>query len=69
MSEAAASVDSFIHLDLQNMQKAERTFRRTYPAFARTSLLNILRSTEYGRLDELRQIYLDYTGGGLYAEK
>jgi molybdenum cofactor sulfurtransferase len=27
-----------------------------------------LRATEYGRLDELGQVYLDYTGGSLYAE-
>ena len=27
-----------------------------------------LRAREYARLDELDQAYLDYTGGGLYAE-
>jgi selenocysteine lyase/cysteine desulfurase len=27
-----------------------------------------LRRTEYARLDEARQVYLDYTGAGLYAE-
>jgi molybdenum cofactor sulfurtransferase len=27
-----------------------------------------LRASEYGRLDALRHVYLDYTGGGLYAE-
>jgi molybdenum cofactor sulfurtransferase len=32
------------------------------------SRLDRLRATEYARLDAQRQIYLDYTGGGLYAE-
>ena len=27
-----------------------------------------LRASEYGRLDRLRHVYLDYTGAGLYAE-
>ncbi len=27
-----------------------------------------MRATEYARLDVLDQVYLDYTGGGLYAE-
>ena len=30
--------------------------------------LDRLRATEYGRLDAERQVYLDYTGGSLYAE-
>jgi molybdenum cofactor sulfurtransferase len=43
------------------------SFRRHHPAFAATSILDELRATEYARLDALGQIYLDYTGGGLYA--
>jgi selenocysteine lyase/cysteine desulfurase len=43
------------------------SFRPDDPAFAATSLLDDLRATEYARLDALGQIYLDYTGGGLYA--
>ena len=31
-------------------------------------LLDELRATEYARLDQQQHIYLDYTGGGLYAE-
>jgi molybdenum cofactor sulfurtransferase len=30
--------------------------------------LDQLRATEYGRLDAQEQVYLDYTGGGLYGE-
>jgi molybdenum cofactor sulfurtransferase len=45
----------------------DASFRRNYPAFAATSFLDQLRATEYARLDALGQVYLDYTGGGLYA--
>jgi selenocysteine lyase/cysteine desulfurase len=43
-------------------------FLLDYPAYASTRLLDEWRQTEYGRLDATQQIYLDYTGGGLYAE-
>jgi len=35
---------------------------------AATSVLDALRRTEFARLDEGAHVYLDYTGGGLYAE-
>src|SRR5205807_7763987 len=38
------------------------------PTFDATRSLNHLRATEYARLDAQGQVYLDYTGGGLYAE-
>jgi molybdenum cofactor sulfurtransferase len=43
-------------------------FLKDYPAYASTSRLDDLRATEYARLDAAEHIYLDYTGGGLYAE-
>jgi selenocysteine lyase/cysteine desulfurase len=43
-------------------------FRRSYPAFDATRHLDALRATEYSRLDAQGHIYLDYTGGSLYAE-
>ncbi len=43
-------------------------FLKRYPQFSASSLLNTLRQREYSRLDELGQVYLDYTGGGLYPE-
>ncbi len=43
-------------------------FRQAYPAFDSTRRLDELRASDYRRLDEQGQIYLDYTGGGLYAE-
>ncbi len=33
-----------------------------------TEKLDALRATEYARLDAQKHVYLDYTGGGLYAE-
>jgi selenocysteine lyase/cysteine desulfurase len=47
---------------------AFQAFRRDYPAYDTTSALDALRATEYARLDRQGQVYLDYTGGGLYAE-
>ncbi len=43
-------------------------FLQAYPTYQTTELLDEWRQTEYGRLDATKQIYLDYTGGGLYAE-
>lgn len=43
-------------------------FLKTYPSFSKTQHLDDLRAKEYTRLDKQHHIYLDYTGGGLYAE-
>ncbi|MDQ2691090.1 MAG: aminotransferase class V-fold PLP-dependent enzyme, partial [Chloroflexota bacterium] len=43
-------------------------FLKSYPAYPTTRLIDELRTTEYARLDLGGHIYLDYTGGGLYAE-
>lgn len=47
---------------------AEAAFRQHYPAYATTEAVDLLRAHDFARLDQLRQVYLDYTGGGLYAE-
>src|SRR4026208_532242 len=44
------------------------SFLKAYPTFPTTQMIDDLRSTEYARLDAGGHIYLDYTGGGLYAE-
>src|SRR5512145_2492528 len=44
------------------------SFLRAYPAYPTTHIVDELRSTEYARLDLGGHIYLDYTGGGLYAD-
>ena len=48
--------------------EAYADFVERYPSYLETHLLDNLRATEYRRLDERRQVYLDYTGGSLYAE-
>jgi molybdenum cofactor sulfurtransferase len=45
-----------------------KNFLQFYPEYQETEILDQLRATEYARLDALGQVYLDYTGGGLYAE-
>lgn len=42
-------------------------FRHIFPAYAAHAHLDALRADDYARLDRLGHIYLDYTGGGLYA--
>jgi selenocysteine lyase/cysteine desulfurase len=55
-------------IDTPDLDRALAAFQRDYPAFEGTRALDELRATEYARLDALGQVYLDYTGGGLYAE-
>ena len=43
-------------------------FVESYPSFDQTRILDEWRETQYKRLDDNGQIYLDYTGGGLYSE-
>jgi selenocysteine lyase/cysteine desulfurase len=43
-------------------------FLAKYPSYASTLAIDDLRAREYARLDRGEHIYLDYTGGGLYAE-
>jgi molybdenum cofactor sulfurtransferase len=50
------------------LEEAYSAFLRAYPPYAGTRSLDVLRASEYGRLDRQGHVYLDYTGGGLYAE-
>ena len=50
------------------MGHAYRGFLKANPSFESTRLLDDLRASDYGRLDRLGQVFLDYTGGGLYAD-
>lgn len=43
-------------------------FLKAYPTYPTTHIIDDLRANEYSRLDIGGHIYLDYTGGGLYAE-
>jgi selenocysteine lyase/cysteine desulfurase len=71
LSSSSAAVDSseaaIYPLELKQMESAEAAFKQNYPAFESTVRLDKLRATEYTRLDAQKQVYLDYTGGGLYA--
>ncbi|MGZ6364705.1 MAG: aminotransferase class V-fold PLP-dependent enzyme [Ktedonobacteraceae bacterium] len=49
-------------------EAALAAFRQKYPTFDTTQSIDRLRATEYARLDAQQHVYLDYTGGGLYAE-
>src|SRR5215472_10611289 len=52
----------------QQIEEAQAEFLVRFPGYKKTALLDKLRTTEYRRLDEHGQVYLDYTGGSLYAE-
>jgi molybdenum cofactor sulfurtransferase len=46
----------------------ETAFRLGHPAYAETAVLDDLRRSDFARLDRGGHVYLDYTGGGLYAQ-
>lgn len=50
------------------MDAAWRSFQQAYPAYEATARLDKLRAAEFSRLDRQGHVYLDYTGGGLYAD-
>ncbi len=62
------SMETTIANEKQHMEGAYEHFLERYPEYAETAVLDRLRSTDYRRLDERGQVYLDYTGGSLYAE-
>jgi molybdenum cofactor sulfurtransferase len=51
-----------------DFEAAQAAFEKAHREFQKTRILDELRKSDYGRLDATGQIYLDYTGGGLYAE-
>ena len=51
-----------------SLEAAQTAFLHRYPEFATTAFLDDLRARDYARLDQEDHVYLDYTGGGLYAE-
>jgi molybdenum cofactor sulfurtransferase len=54
--------------DLRTLADEKTTFLRRFPEFEKTHILDEMRRNEYERLDRLGHVYLDYTGGGLYAD-
>jgi hypothetical protein len=66
------SWDPSINLAIDEQPEAREAafaaFCAAYPAYETTAELDELRHREYSRLDAQNQTYLDYTGGGLYAD-
>lgn len=60
---------SLVQAERAKRDEAYRDFVARYPAYEQTAALDELRSREYHRLDETEQVYLDYTGGGLYSNE
>jgi molybdenum cofactor sulfurtransferase len=52
----------------RSLEDAHAAFVRRHPEYADTARLDELRQTEFARLDRGGHVYLDYTGGGLYAD-
>ena len=52
----------------ERVAAAYEDFLRRFPVYAETAAVDDLRAADYARLDRLGHTYLDYTGGGLYAE-
>lgn len=43
-------------------------FLKAFPSYPETHIIDEVRRAQYARLDAGEHVYLDYTGGGLYAE-
>jgi len=55
-------------MDLSPLRSAEALLLSNCPDYAATLPLDGLRARDYSRLDRLGEVYLDYTGSGLYSE-
>lgn len=61
-------VPSRMEMDNSQMAASFEAFKQAFPAYEETHRLDELRATDYARLDQQGHVYLDYTGGALYAE-
>ncbi len=52
----------------ESLRELYAEFLERYPAYTETLSVDTVRATEFSRLDRQGHVYLDYTGGGLYAE-
>ncbi|MCK4916554.1 MAG: hypothetical protein KAS89_10285, partial [Candidatus Eisenbacteria sp.] len=60
-----------VHSDdpaVHDFDAALASFLDAHPSYRDTRVIDELRAREYTRLDTKGHIYLDYTGGSLYAE-
>lgn len=67
-TQLSGGAKATMSLRLDGMDEAFNSFRKRYPAYDSTRKLDELRATDYARLDQHGHVYLDYTGGGLYAQ-
>lgn len=56
-----------LHRSCTSFDQDFNLFSQSYPEYDPASSIDDLRHREYGRLDAAGEIYLDYTGGSLYA--
>ena len=56
-----------LHAQDTSEAAAYERFLDAYPAYRSTAVLDDVRARDFARLDEQQQVYLDYTGAGLYA--
>lgn len=61
-------LEEIIHSADQTLDDAKKAFQDNHPNYEKTKQIDTLRQSDYARLDSLGHSYLDYTGGGLYAE-
>ncbi len=66
MNTSSPQSTSVIHPE--QLKKAYKAFQQNYPEYKKTKTIDDLRAKQYSRLDKLGQVYLDYTGGGIYAD-
>jgi len=53
---------------MPDRSRSYQEFLASFPDYPKTEALDRLRAADYARLDRGEHIYLDYTGGGVYAE-
>jgi len=58
-----------ISASLRPYEEELAIFRSASPRYVETAQLDELRASDYSRLDAAGHVYLDYTGGSLYAER
>mgnify|MGYP006084337171 FL=1 len=55
--------------NLFNRNPEYTEFIQNFPEYKKTGILDKLRKTDFSRLDKNKHIYLDYTGGNIYAKR
>jgi selenocysteine lyase/cysteine desulfurase len=69
MNKTASACDNHNQAVLASpdFQNARLSFVEQYPSYPKTESLDAIRRSDYAVLDDQQQVYLDYTGSGLYA--